>query len=63
VFNMGIGMVLIVRPAEEKKVLDYFKKKPACYPARKQAGGEAGRKEKIFSIGVVKSGSKKVIIN
>jgi phosphoribosylformylglycinamidine cyclo-ligase len=47
VFNMGIGMVLIVSPDDEKRVLDYFRKK----------------KENIFSIGVVNSGSKKVIIN
>lgn len=47
VFNMGIGMALIVRPAKEKKILDYFKRK----------------KEKVFSIGIVNSGSKKVIIS
>jgi phosphoribosylformylglycinamidine cyclo-ligase len=47
VFNMGIGMVLIVRPAEEKKALDYFKR----------------RKETVFSIGAVVNGSKKVIIS
>ncbi len=46
VFNMGIGMVLLVRPEEEKRVWDYFKR----------------NKEEIFSIGVIDKGSKKVTI-
>lgn len=47
VFNMGIGMVVIVRPNEERRILDYFKKK----------------KETVFSIGIIVKGEKKVIIN
>ena len=47
VFNMGIGMVIIVRPNEEKCILEYFGK----------------RKETVFSIGVVKKGQRKVIIS
>ncbi len=47
VFNMGIGMVIIVRPTEEKRILNYFKSK----------------KETVFSIGVIISGERKVVIN
>ncbi|MDD5454428.1 MAG: phosphoribosylformylglycinamidine cyclo-ligase [Candidatus Ratteibacteria bacterium] len=47
VFNMGIGMVLIVPPQEEKRALTYFDR----------------NKEKVFSIGIVKKGGRKVIIN
>jgi len=46
VFNMGIGMVLLVRPEEEKRVLDYFRR----------------NKKEVFLIGVVSKGSRKVTI-
>ena len=47
VFNMGIGMVIVVRPDEEKRILEYFRKK----------------KETVFSIGIVKKGDRGVVIN
>lgn len=47
VFNMGIGMVVIVSPSEEQKILDYFKRK----------------RETVFKIGLITSGEKKVVIN
>jgi phosphoribosylformylglycinamidine cyclo-ligase len=46
VFNMGIGMAIIVSSNEEKKVLDYFQRK----------------KETVFQIGEIVMGEKKVII-
>ncbi|MBU1630917.1 MAG: phosphoribosylformylglycinamidine cyclo-ligase, partial [Candidatus Omnitrophica bacterium] len=47
VFNMGIGMVIIVPPNEEKRILKYFSKK----------------KETVFSIGKIVRGEKRVVIN
>lgn len=47
VFNMGIGMVIIVRPTEEKRILDYFRKK----------------KETVFKMGMIVNGERKVIIS
>ncbi len=47
VFNMGIGMVIIIRSNAEKSILEYFKKE----------------KERVFSIGIVKGGDRKVIIH
>lgn len=46
VFNMGIGMVIIVRPTEEKRIFDYLK----------------SNKEVIFSIGSITRGKKEVVI-
>ncbi|MBU1767028.1 MAG: phosphoribosylformylglycinamidine cyclo-ligase [Candidatus Omnitrophica bacterium] len=47
VFNMGIGMAIIVPPNEEKRILKYFSKK----------------KETVFSIGKIVRGEKRVVIN
>ena len=47
VFNMGIGMVIIVRPSEERRILEHFRKK----------------KETVFQIGIVSKGERKVVIN